>query len=164
MYPFPNWEPVHCSMSSSNCCFLTCIQISQEAGKVVWYFHLLKNFPQFVVIHTVKSFSVVKEAEIDGFLEFSNFFYDSTDVDNLICGSSAFSKFNLNIWNFSVHILFKPSLKYFKHYFVSMWNEYSCVLYRMCQDENWPFPVLWSLLSFPNLLAYWVQLFHSTIF
>ena len=78
---------------------------------MVCYFHLLKNFPQFVVIHTVKSFSVVKEAEIDGFLEFSNFFYDSTDVDNLICGSSAFSKFNLNIWNFSVHILFKPSLK-----------------------------------------------------
>ena len=163
MYSFPNWEPVHCSMFSSNCCFLTCIQISQEAGKVVWYFHLLKNFPQFVVIHTVKNFSVVKEAETDGSLEFFNFFYDSTDVDNLICGSSAFSKFNLYVWKFSVHILFKPSLKYFEHYFVSTWNEYSCVLYRMCQDENWPFLVLWSLLSFPNLLAYWVQHFHSII-
>ena len=135
MYSIPNWEPVHCSMSSSNCCFLTCIQISQEAGKVVWYFHLL-NFPQFVVIHTVKSFSVANEAEMDGFLEFSSFFYNSTDVGNLICGSSAFSKFNLYVWNFSVHILFKPSLKYFEHYFDSMWNEYSFVLYRMCQGVS----------------------------
>ena len=67
MYSFPNLEPVHCSMSGSNCCFLTCIQISQEAGQVVWYSHLLKNFPQFVVIHTVKGFSVVNGAEVDGF-------------------------------------------------------------------------------------------------
>ena len=65
MYSLPNFEPVHCSMSSSNCCFLTCIQISQEAGKVVWYSYLLKNFPQFVVMHTVKGFSVVNEAEVD---------------------------------------------------------------------------------------------------
>ena len=86
---------------------------------MVWHFHLL-NFPQFVVIHTVKSFSVANEAEMDGFLEFSSFFYNSTDVGNLICGSSAFSKFNLYVWNFSVHILFKPSLKYFEHYFDSM--------------------------------------------
>ena len=64
MYSFPNLEPVHCSMSSSNYCFLTCIQISQEAGKVVWYTHLLKNFPQFIVIHTVKSFGIVNKAEI----------------------------------------------------------------------------------------------------
>ena len=70
-YSFPNLEPVHCSMSSSNYCFLTCIQISQEAGKVVRYSHLLKNFPQFVVIHTVKDFSIVNEAEIDVFLGFS---------------------------------------------------------------------------------------------
>ena len=74
----------HCSLSSSNCCFLTRIQVSQEAGKVVWYFHLLKNFPWFVVIHTVKGFSVVKIAEVDVFLEFSCFFYDSLDVGNLI--------------------------------------------------------------------------------
>ena len=164
MYSFPHWESVHCPMSSSNCCFLTCIQISQEAGKVVWYFHLLKIFPQFVVVHAVKSFSVVNEAEINGFLEFSRFFYDSTDVvDNLICGSFAFSKFNLHIWKFSVHILFKPSLKYFEHYFASIWNEYICVLH-WDWDENWPFPVLWPLLSFSNLLAYWVQQFHSIIF
>ena len=69
MYSFPNREPVLCSISSSNCCFLTCIQVSQETGKVVWYSHLLKNFPQFVVIHTVKGFSTVDEAEADVFLE-----------------------------------------------------------------------------------------------
>ena len=96
-------------MSSSNCCFLTCIQISQKAGKVVWYSHLLKTFPQFVVIHTVKGFGVVNEAEIDIFLEFSCFFYDPTDVGNLISGSSAFSKSSLNIWTFSVHVLLKPA-------------------------------------------------------
>ena len=85
---FPNFEPVHCSMSHSNCCFLTCIQASQEAGKVVWYSHCFKNFPQVVVIHTVRGFSVVNEAEIDVFLEFSCFFYDPTDVGNLISDSS----------------------------------------------------------------------------
>ena len=80
----------------SNCCFLTCIQISQETGKVVWFFHLFKNFPQFVVIHTIKGFSTVNAAEVDVFLEFSCFFYDPMDVGNLISGSSAFSKFSLN--------------------------------------------------------------------
>ena len=88
-------EPVCCFMSSSNCCFLTCIQVSQEAGKVVWYFHLLKNFPQFVVIHTVKGFSIVNEAWLDVFLEFFCFFYEPIDVSNLISGSSAFSKSSL---------------------------------------------------------------------
>ena len=84
-------------MSGSNCCFLTCIQVSQETGKVIWYSHLLKNFPQFVVIHTIKGFSVINEAKVDVFLEFSYFFYDSVDVGNLISGSSAFSKPSLNI-------------------------------------------------------------------
>ena len=107
-------------MSSSNCCFLICIQVSQEADQVVWYSHLLKNFPQFVVIHTVKGFSVVNEAEVDLFLEFSFFFYDPTDVGNLISGSSAFSKSNLYIWKFLVHVLLKPSLENFEHYFASM--------------------------------------------
>ena len=74
MYSLPNLEPIHCSMSGSNCCFLTCIQIFQEAGKVVWYSHPFKNFPQFVVIHAVKGFSVVNKAEVDVFLEFSCFF------------------------------------------------------------------------------------------
>ena len=103
-------------MSGSNCCFLTCIQVFQEVGQVVWYSHLLKNFPQFVVTHTVKGFSVVNEAEVEVFLEFSCFFYDSVDVGDLISGSIAFSKFSLNIWKFSVHVLLKPGLENFKHY------------------------------------------------
>ena len=94
---FADLEPVYCSMSSSNFCFLTCIQISQEAGKVAWDCHLFKSFPQFVVIHTVKGFSVVNEAEIDVFLELSCFFYDPTDGGNLISGFSAFSKSILTI-------------------------------------------------------------------
>ena len=114
-YSFPNLEPVHCSTSGSNCCFLTCVQISQEAGKVVSYSHVFKNFPQFVVIHTVKGFSIVNEAEIDVFLEFSCFSYDPMDVGNLISGSSAFYKSSLYIWKFSVHVLLKSSLKDFEH-------------------------------------------------
>ena len=90
-----------------------------EAGKEAWYSHLFKNFPQFVVIHTVKSFGVVNKA-VDVFLEFPCFFYDPTDVGNLISGSSAFSKSSLYIWNFSGHILLKPSLKDFEHYLASM--------------------------------------------
>ena len=95
-------------MSGFNCCFLTCIQASQEAGQVVWCSHVLKNFPQFVAIYTVKGFSVVSEAEVDIFLEFSCFFYDPMDVGNLISGSSAFSKSSLYIWKFLVYILLKP--------------------------------------------------------
>jgi len=87
---------------------------------VVWYSCLLKNFPQFVVIHTVKGFSVVNEAEVDVFLEISCFFYDPTDVGNLISGSSAFSKSRLYIWKFMVHVLLKPGLENFEHYFASM--------------------------------------------
>ena len=104
MYSFPYLEPVFCSMSSSNCCFLTCIQISQETGQVVWYSHLLKNFAQFVVIHTVKGLSIVSEAEVDVFLELSCFFNDSVDVGNLISGSSAFSKSSLTHAQFNLNI------------------------------------------------------------
>ena len=124
MYSFPSLEPVHCSMSGSNCCFLTCIQVSQEAGKVVCCSHLFKNFPQFVVIHTVEGFSVINETE-DVFLEFSCFFSDPTDVDSLTSGSSTFSKFSLNIWTFSVHVLLKPGLENFEHYFTSVGDEYN---------------------------------------
>ena len=127
-HSFPNLEPVHCSTSGSNCFFLTWIQVSQEAGKVVWYSHLFKNFPQFVLIHTVKGFGIVNKAEVDVFLEFSCFLYDPADVGNLISGSSAFSKSSLYIWNFSVHILLKPSLKDFEHYLTSMWNENNCAV------------------------------------
>ena len=128
MYFFADLEPVCCSMSSSNCCFLICIQISQEAGQVVWYSHLFKNFPQFVVIHTVKSFDVVSKAEIDVFLELSCFYYDPMDVDNLLSGSSVFSKSNLNISKFLVHVLLNPCLENFEHYFASMWDECNCVV------------------------------------
>ena len=107
-------------MSSSNCCFLTCIQISQEAGQVLWYSHLFQNFPQFLVIHTVKGFGIVNKAEIDVFLELACFFDDPADVGNLISGSSAFSETSLNIWKFTVHTLLKPGLENFEHYFTSV--------------------------------------------
>ncbi|CAI9153766.1 unnamed protein product [Rangifer tarandus platyrhynchus] len=107
-------------MSSSNCCFLTCIQVSQEASKVVWYSHVFNNFPQFVVLHTVEGFSVVNEAKVDVFLEFPCFFCDPINVGNLVSGSSAFSKSNLNIWKFLVHILLKSSLKDFEHHLATM--------------------------------------------
>jgi len=115
-------------MSSSNCCFLTSLQISQEAGQVVWYSHLLKNYPEFVVIHTVKGFGIVNKAEIDVFLEFSCFFYDPMDIGNLISCSSAFSKSSLNIWKFTVHILLMPGLENFEHYFANMWDECNCAV------------------------------------
>ena len=169
IYSFPNLEPVHCSMSGSNCCFLICLQMSQEAGKVVWYSHLLKNFPQFVVIHTVKGFRVFNEAEVHVFLEFFCFFYDPLDVGNLISASCTFSKSSLNIWYFLVPILLKPSLKDFEHYLDSMWNERNCtvvwtffaIALLWNWNENWHFLVLWPLLSFPNLLTYWVQHFNN---
>ena len=106
-YSFSHLEPVCYSMSSSNCCFLTCIQVSQEAGQVVWYSHLFQNFPQFIVSHTVKDFGIVNKAEIDVFLELSCFFNDAEDVGNLISGSSAFAKTSLDIWKFMFHILLK---------------------------------------------------------
>jgi len=107
-------------MSSSNCCFLTCIQVSQEAGQVVWYSHLFQNFPEFIVIHTVKGFSIVKKAEIDVSPELSCFIDDSAGVGNLISGSSAFSKISLNIWKFTVHVLLKSGLENFKQYFTGV--------------------------------------------
>ena len=171
MFSFPNLELVCCSMSGSSCCFLNCTQISQEVSQVLRYFHLFRNFPQFVVIHTVKGFGIVNKTEVDTFLEFSYFFKDPTHVANLISGSSAFSKSSLNIWKFKVHILWKPSLENFEHYVASMWFEWNCVVVwtffgiALLWDwnEHWPFPVLWPLLSFPNLLAYWVQHFFFLI-
>ena len=159
-------------MSGSNCCSLTCIHISQKAGQVVWYSHLLKNFPQFVVIHTVEGFSVVNEAEVNVFLEFPWFFYDPMDVDNLISGSFAFSKSSLYIWKLSVHVLLKPGLEHFQHCLASMWNEHNrAVLWAFFgiallwdRNENWLFPVLWPLLSFPNLLAYGCGTFTASSF
>ena len=131
-------EPVPYFMFSSNYFFFTCIQFSQKAGKVVWYSHLLKNFPQFVVIHTVKGFSIHNEAEVDVSLEFLCFFYDPSDVGNLISGFSIFLNFSLNIWKFSVYILVKPFLENFQHFFASVWNECNCV-------------VVWTFFSFTFL-------------
>ena len=165
-------EPVCCSMSRSNCCFLPCIPISQEAGEVVWNSHLIKNFPPFVLIYTVKGFGVVNKTEVDDFLELSCFFYDPVNIGNLISGSSAFSKSSMNIWKFMVHVLLKPGLENFEHYFASVWDKCNCavvwaffgIAFLRDWNENWPFSVLWSLLSFPNLLGYWLQHFHSIIF
>ena len=164
MYSFLNLEPISCSMSGSNCCFLTCIQVSQERDKVVWYSDLFKNFPQFTVIHTVKGFSIIKAADV--FLEFPCFLYDPTNVS-----SSSFSKSSLYVWKFSVHVLVKTRLKDFEHILTSMWNKCNCMVIwtffgiALLWDwnENWPFPVLWPLLSFSNFLAYWVQHFNNII-
>ena len=156
-------------MSSSNCCFLACIQISQEAGQVVWYSHLFQNFPQFIVIHTVKGFGIVNKAEIDVFLELSCFFDDPADVGNLISGSSAFSKTSLNIWKFTVHVLLKPGLENFEHYFTSVWDECNCavvwaffgIAFLWDWNENWPFPVLW--INNITLNEYTKLMIHSTV-
>ena len=159
-------------MSSSNCCLLTCIKVSQEAGQVVWYSHLFQNFPLFIVIHTVEGFGIVNKAEVDVFLELSCFFDDPVDVGSLISGSFIFSKTSLNTWKFTVHLLLRPGLENFEHYFAGVWDESNCVVvweffgisFLRDWNESWPFPVLWPLLGFPNLLAYWVQHFHSIIF
>ena len=145
-------------MSSSNCCFLTCIQISQETGQVVWPISF--RIFQFVVIHTVKGFGIVSKTEVDVFLELSSFFYNPTDVGSLISGSSAFSKSSLNIWKFMVHKLLKPSLKNFECYLTSRWNDCNCaviwtffgiallwdwnktVLFQSC-GHCWVFHVIW---------------------
>ena len=171
MYSFLIWN-----QSAVPCPVLTVASwqayVSEEAGQVVWYSHLFQNFPQFIVIHTVKGFGIVNKAEVDVFLELSCFFDDPTGFGNLISGSSAFSKSSLNIWKFIVHILLKPGLENFEHYFTSMWDECNCavvwtffyIAFLWDWNENWPFPVLWPLLSVPNLLAYWVQHFHSITF
>ena len=160
MYSFPNLEPV-CSMSDSNCC-LTCIQISQEAGKVVWYSHLFKDFPQFFVIHTVKCFII--NNEVDDFLEFSCFSYNPVDVGNLISGSSVFSKYSL-----SEHLEVHSSCTV-EAYLGEFWA-------LLCYRVRWvqlysSLNILWHCLSlglewkltFFQSQAYWVHHFHSIIF
>ena len=147
MYSSPDLEPVCCSMSSSNCCILTCIQISQEEGQVVWYSHLFHNFPMFV--------GIVNKAEVDAFLDLSWIFDDPTDVGNLISGFSTFSKSRLNIWKFMVHVLLKLGWENFQHYFATLWDECNCavvwtffgIAFLWDWNENWPFPVLSPLLS-----------------
>ena len=136
-------------MSSSNCCFLTSIRISQRAGQVVWYSHLFKNFPQFVLIHRVKGFGILNKAEVDVFLELSHFFDDPADVGNLISGSSAFSKSSLYIWKFIVHILLKPGLENFEHYFarwVQLCSSLSILWHCLSLGLEWK-------LTFPSPVA-----------
>ena len=142
---------------------------------MIWYSHLLKNFLVYCYPH--KGFGIVNKAEIDVFLEPSCFFSDPIDVGHFMSGSSAFSKTSLNIWKFTVHILLKPGMENFEHYFTSMWDECNCavvwsffsIVFLSDWNENWPFhfknwPVLRPLLSVPNLLTYCVQHFHSIIF
>ena len=169
MYSFPDLEPVCCSMSSSNCCFLTCIQIPQEVCEVVWYSYLFKNFSQFIVIHTDKAFGMFSKAEVDIFLELFCFFDDPPDVGNLISGSSAFSKFSLNIWKFT----YCWSLAWRILSITLLACEASGIVWEFEHSLALPFFgigmktdlfQLWPLLSFPDLLAYWVQHFHSIIF
>ena len=124
-------------MSSSNCCFLTCIQVSQQAGQMAWYSHLFQHFPQFIVIHTVKGFGIVNKAEIDVFLELFCFIDDPLDVWSLISGSSASSKTSLNIWKFTVHVLLKPALEKYKHYFTSMWSEVTQSCLTLCNTMDY---------------------------
>ena len=155
------------------CYFLTCLQISQEAGKAgnAWgrHPHLFKNCPHFVVIHTVKGFGVVNKAEIDDILELSCFFNDSTDVGNLISDSSAISK--SRIWKLMVHILLKPGLENFEHYFASMSDECNCVVvwtffgiaFLWDWYQTWPFSVLLPLL-FSNFAGILSLALHSIIF
>ena len=162
-------------MSSSNCCFLTCMQVSQEAGQVVCYSHLFQDFPQFIVIHTVKGFGIVSKAEIDVFLE-------------LACLFDAFCQQMLAVWSLVPLPFVKPAWTSGSSWFtycwslarrilsitflVCVWDDCNCVVvwtffgiaFLWDWNENWPFPVLWPLLSFPNLLAYWMQHFHSIIF
>ena len=162
MYSFPNFEPVHCPMSGSNCCFLTCIQISQEANQVVCYSHLFQNFLQFVVIHTVKGFGIVNKAKVD-------FFWNSCAFSVIQQMLATWSLVLLPFLN--VHILLKLSLKDFENDLAGMWNESNCIVVwtvflpffgiGMKTDIFLP---LWPLLSFPNLLACWVQYFNSSIF
>ena len=165
---FPSFKCFSCSVSDSNCHFLTYIQTFQETGKVIWYSHFLKNFPQFVLVHTVKEFSMVSEAD-------RNVFWDSLAF-SMIQWTLAFwslvPQTNLHIWKFPVHGELKLSLKDFEHYLASKWDEHNCMIvwtffgiaFLLDWNENWPFPALWPLLSFPNLLTYWMQHFTASFF
>ena len=169
MYSFPNLEPVCCSMSSSNCCFLTRTQVSQEVGQVVSYSHLFQNFPQFIVIHTVKGFDIVNKADVFSWK------------------SLAFSMIQqmLAVWSLFPLLFLKPAWTSGNSQFMHCWSltwrilsitllvdEMSAIVvwaffgiaFLWDWNENWTFRVLWPLLSFPDLLAYWVQHFHSVIF
>ena len=173
-YHFPNLEPVCCSMSSSNCCFLTCRQISQEAGKTVWYSHVFKEFSRVCCgPQQSQRFWCSQWSRSRCFSGTLLLFYDPMDVGNFISGSSAFSKSNLNIWKFMVHILLKPSRRILS--ITLLVCEMSAIVGYFEYSLALPFfatgmktdlfqSCFWSLLSFPNLLTYWVQHFQRVIF
>ena len=155
-------------MSSSNCYFLSTYRFLGR--QVSWSGTPISlRMSHSLLWSTVKGFGVVNKAEADVFLEFPWFLHDSTNVGNLISSSSAFSKPSLFIWNFSFQVLLKFSLKDFEQNLASMWNEHSYTvvgtffaIVLLCDwNENWTFPFLRPLLSFPNLLIYWVQHFNS---
>ena len=130
MYSFPDLQPVCCSMFSCNCASWPAYRFLRR--QVRWSgIPTSCNFPEFVVVHTIKGFVIVNKAEVDIFLELSCFFDDPTDVSNLISASSAFSKSSLNIWKFMVHVLLKHGLENFEHYFASMWDECNCVVHSL---------------------------------
>ena len=167
MHSFPNLEPICCFMSGLTVASWPAYRLLRR--QVRWF-----GIPISWRIFHSSLWSmqwIVNKAEVDVFLELSGFFYDPTDAGNLISDSSAFSKSSSNIWKFSLHLLLKPGLENFEHYFASVWDECNCVVvwvffgiaFLRDWNENWPFPAQCPLLSFPILLAYWVQHFHSII-
>ena len=164
---FPSFKSVSCSVSDSNCSNLTYIQTFQETGKVIWYSHFLKNFPQFVVVIYVKGFSIISEAD-------GKVFWDSlafSMIQWMLPIWSLVPQTSLYIRKFSVHAVLKLSLKDFERYLASKWDERNCMIdwiffgiaFLFDWNENWPFPALWPLMSFPNLLTYWMQKLYSLI-
>ena len=173
-------------MSSCNCCFLTCIQISQDIGQVVWYSHLFQNFPQFVVIHTVKGFGIANKAEVDVFLELAHFFDDSTDVGiwSLVplsflnpiwtsensqftyCQSLAWRILSITLLACEMSAIILSIVWAYIYAHIYKLSSLSILWHCLSLGLEWkqPFSVLWSLLSFPHLLVYWVQHFHSITF
>ena len=171
MYSVFCLEPVCCSMFSSVTSWPAhrFLKRRMQRSGIPTSFRIF----QFVVLYTVKGFGIVNKEETDFFfLEFYCFFNDPVDAGNLNSGSSVFSKTSLNLWKFTVHVLLKPGLENFEHYFTRVWDECNCAVvwtffgnaFLWDLSEYWTFPVLWLLLSFPNLLAYWVKHFHSIIF
>ena len=168
MYSFPNSQSAVLCLGLN--LFLTCIQVSKEAGKVIWHFSLLRNFPQISVIHTVKGFSVANITVVDVFSGIPLFWYDPTD--ELAIWSLVPLPFYIQLEYMEVHILLNPHLEDFEHYFASMWDKYNCVAvwtffgitFLWDWNENWLFPFLWPLLNFPNLPAYIEENFHIIIF
>ena len=159
-------------MSTSNCCFWPAYRFLRRQ---VWYSHLLKNFPQFVAIHTVNGFGVVNKAEVDFFLFFGSLAFSMIQQMLAIWSLIHLPFLNpawISLWKFTVHVLLKAGLENIEHYFASVWDECNCVVVGTFFDiaflwdwnENRPFPVLWSLLSVPHLLAYWVSTFTASSF